>query len=537
MKQPKNVLISYVSSFDDEKKKEIFGYSGIMISKHWVITHGSLINPLMKKNTEIENLLTNLKPGEFFKIPDKLQKEMKFRILWETSKNDNDEVEMEENKGSVMIVWKCPLLKETFDSLFASWKFNKLMDRRDGLLLMPVFLMINLGSEFYHDCSIILAREALNRFVQQDLAYPVRGSIAEIESTPFGNPVFIDSIARGVISNIVGYQNCVALSDANSVPGCEGGPVYVIDDRKQRRICGMVIAPLSWCRGEWVDYTLIANLKVCLSRGVPQQQFCQLLKNRRCLDDVNLRSDNCQLADLLDRCVVPVQCGSSWGTGILIEKKSGTILTCSHVVREAPVSDIKVMLNRDENKKKKPTTTTTKKKNKKEHVSPTRAELVYRTPDNKPYDVAVLRVNPEEMDPSLGSIYIQGTFVSRGDVVATAGFPFFSSSLPTISKGNVSRSLPCMLQTTCCVQSGTSGGPIVCWPSGEMLGMIVCNAISSSNSELYPRLNMAIPASVLKAPLEQYLQTNDAKVLEALASQDAVVHQTWDLHLIPRSKM
>lgn len=534
MMEPKNVLITHVSSLDDEKKKEIFGYSGIMIAKHWVLTHGSLINPLMKRNSEIDNLLVNLKAGEFLKTPPKLRKEMKFRIFWEKSKN-YDEVEMEESKGSVAILWKCPLLKETFDSLFDSWKFNKQIDRRDGLLLMPVFLMINIGSEFFHDYSIMLAREALNRFVQQDLAYPVRGSIAEIESTPFGNPVFIDSIARGVISNIVGYQNCVALSDANSVPGCEGGPVYVIGGRKQRQICGMVIAPLSWCRGEWVDYTFIANLKVCLSRGVPQQQFCQLLKNRQCLDDVNLRSDNCQLADLLDRCVVPVQCGSSWGTGILIEKKSGTILTCSHVVREAPVSDIKVMLNRDENMKKK--SMMTKKKNKKEHASPTRAKLVYRTPDNKPYDVAVLRVNPEEVDPSLRSIYIQGTSVSRGDVVATAGFPFFSSSLPTISKGNVSRSLPCMLQTTCCVQSGTSGGPIVCWPSGEMLGMIVCNAISSSNSELYPRLNMAIPASVLKAPLEQYLQTNDAKVLEALASQDAVVHQTWDLHLIPRSKM
>jgi len=26
----------------------------------------------------------------------------------------------------------------------------------------------------------------------------------------------------------------------------------------------MVIAPLSWCRGEWVDYTFAANLAPCL---------------------------------------------------------------------------------------------------------------------------------------------------------------------------------------------------------------------------------------------------------------------------------
>lgn len=67
------------------------------------------------------------------------------------------------------------------------------------------------------------------------------------------------------------------------------------DDREQRHICGMVIAPLSWCRGEWVDYTFIANLKLCLSQGTFQLQFCQLLKSQR-LEEVNLRSENCELA-------------------------------------------------------------------------------------------------------------------------------------------------------------------------------------------------------------------------------------------------
>lgn len=33
---------------------------------------------------------------------------------------------------------------------------------------------------------------------------------------------------------------------------------------KRRIISGMVIAPLSWCRGEWVDYTFAANLAPCV---------------------------------------------------------------------------------------------------------------------------------------------------------------------------------------------------------------------------------------------------------------------------------
>ena len=67
-----------------------------------------------------------------------------------------------------------------------------------------------------------------------------------------------------------------------------------------------------------------------------------------------------------------------------------------------------------------------------------------------------------------------------------------------------------MLQTTCRIQSGSSGGPIVRWSTGEMLGMVVCNSISTTKNKLYPQLNMAVPVSILKAPLTEYLRTGGA---------------------------
>lgn len=96
-------------------------------------------------------------------------------------------------------------------------------------------------------------------------------------------------------------------------------------------------------------------------------------------------------------------------------------------------------------------------------------------------------------------------FYILGELVICAGFPFFSSTLPTITRGNVSNVSACMLQTTCCVQSGASGGPIVRFDTGELLGMVVCNVISSNT--LYPRLNMAIPAAVFKDPINEYIKT------------------------------
>jgi hypothetical protein len=50
--------------------------------------------------------------------------------------------------------------------------------------------------------------------------------LVEIESAPFGNAVFLDSVSRGIVSNILGIRGCVLLTDANAVPGCEGAPLF-----------------------------------------------------------------------------------------------------------------------------------------------------------------------------------------------------------------------------------------------------------------------------------------------------------------------
>ena len=227
MTPPTNVLVSYPSSFSGGPR-ETFGNSGILISDDWVLTHGSLINPMIQKDVRISKFFFNLKTDEFINVPEKIRQDLKFQVMWESSKRADGRKKMEEKEGITVVTWKCSDLQETFDSLFASWSFDKVA--RTDRCLLPVFLMISLKSS-QPAYSIVAAKETLNRFVQQDLANPVRGSITEVESTPFGNPVFIDSVARGVVSNIIGKKRCIILTDANSVPGCEGGPVYIIDGR------------------------------------------------------------------------------------------------------------------------------------------------------------------------------------------------------------------------------------------------------------------------------------------------------------------
>jgi len=48
-------------------------------------------------------------------------------------------------------------------------------------------------------------------------------------ATPFGNlspAVFLNSVSKGIVSNIVGAESELILTDARCIPGTEGGALY-----------------------------------------------------------------------------------------------------------------------------------------------------------------------------------------------------------------------------------------------------------------------------------------------------------------------
>jgi S1-C subfamily serine protease len=98
-----------------------------------------------------------------------------------------------------------------------------------------------------------------------------------------------------------------------------------------------------------------------------------------------------------------------------------------------------------------------------------------------------------------------------GEPVIAAGFSLFSEDdnvRPTVTRGIVTLvSDPmAMLQTTCCVQSGASGGALFrC--TGGLVGLISCNVMDISTGALFPRINMAVPVSVLAEPLNDSLRS------------------------------
>ncbi|KAL1462378.1 hypothetical protein WDU94_014216 [Cyamophila willieti] len=61
-----------------------------------------------------------------------------------------------------------------------------------------------------------------------------------------------------------------------------------------------------------------------------------------------------------------------------------------------------------------------------------------------------------------------------------------------------------MLQTSCSVESGVSGGALFD-SAGLLIGIIVCNV--TDHKVVYPHVNMAVPICTIYPVLEAYLRT------------------------------
>ncbi|XP_048509673.1 peroxisomal leader peptide-processing protease isoform X3 [Athalia rosae] len=496
--QPKSVLVSYILN----STKNPFSSSGTMISKDWVLAHGTLLEPLVSHSDELRSVTDDLGVGILTK--NESEKSLVFSVSWEVKATDfndppccgakvfpnvnksskEDSCQRSETfmtkKARLVAAWKCPLLVEAFEGILSSWRFSE-SPRDDKVAvadkdLFPLFLLLKIEENGVTKSSNLAEPlEVLKNFAKS-LVTSQRGQQIEIESTPFGNPVFMNSVANGVVSNVLGPAKSILLTDANAVIGCEGGPIFVSYKSGQRAVCGMVLAPLSWCRGEWVGYTLGVSLLPCLHRIL------------NTLDENNNfhtpPASDPDIVELIDKSVVVVRCGAGWGSGVLVDKKTGTFLTCSHVVREAPNSRITI---RNCN-------------------FSARGELVYKTATDKSYDLAIVRVDPQELS-SMENVSMRTAIIRKR-------FPLISSReqpliLPTITRGRVSRVSAGMLQTSCCIQSGISGGPVIAYPTGALLGIVVCNATSAGSKALFPRVNMAVPVTVFRDPITEYLRTQD----------------------------
>ena len=384
--------------------------------------------------------------------------------------------------------------------------------------------------------------------IRPNYARPKRGEPVFVVGTPFGCEcpvVFYNSVSKGIVSNLAGANNEVIITDARCIPGCEGCTMYLNSTQSSpsvengKRPYGIILAPFCWRNGEWIGITVACSLDYLLDNlgkllgtkfAVMPKNLAGLsrdfiLQENMCYDvaevekkDMNysstLRSSAGSLnaGDIIHAAldgVVRVQCGSTWGSGIVLDADEGLIATCSHVISG----------NQSHNR--------ANNSNDTQHSSSTtpslvscmsssgvyhNAQILYASKEGFPLDFAVLRIQPSTLLRSFKSRTMANIpqsssipLYKKGEGVYVIGFPLFAShqnAKPSVVSGVISNiayanSHPVLLQSSAAVHCGASGGALVSMVTGELLGMVTSNTKDVNMASAFPHVNFSIPTDLL----------------------------------------
>lgn len=150
----------------------------------------------------------------------------------------------EEFNGVLKYMWRSALVSAAVDKMLSSWVMGSMSYNEDdsnaeteseiSKQLLPLFVILKLLT----DNDDISETDEYSKLVDilRDVFEPEgvlrRGQNVIVESTPFGNFYFHNSVSEGIISNVFGPSCCLLLTDASTAIGCEGGPIFVVIQRQ-----------------------------------------------------------------------------------------------------------------------------------------------------------------------------------------------------------------------------------------------------------------------------------------------------------------
>ncbi|KAM8806413.1 peroxisomal leader peptide-processing protease [Eudromia elegans] len=298
--------------------------------------------------------------------------------------------------------------------------------------------------------------------------------------------LFLNALSAGVLSNAAGP---LLLTDARCLPGTQGAGVFA--DGARPRLVAAVVAPLCGDDGHSLGLTLLCALDAILEAAADEPA-----------------------AAAAPSPTALVECGATWGSGVLLAPR--LLLTCRHVLRPGGTVTVRVGDGRA--------------------TAALAGRPIFIADEESPFDVAVVELErsvPGFVPPRLASSFCPGEDVyveSYGLLGGACG--------PSVTAGVLSAVLavagrPVMLQTTCAVHSGSSGGPVFSTRTGELLGIVASNTKDTSAGATYPHLNFGVPITVLRAAVGRYARMGDVAALAALNVPGAGVRELWRLQQPP----
>ncbi|XP_053306039.1 peroxisomal leader peptide-processing protease [Spea bombifrons] len=427
-------------------------------------------------------------------------------------------------EGQLLMLVACPEFQKAFSHLYSKtegWVFSSEEEKKEygelqkDLAYLQWFAVLKMPGP--------LAKIHDNvRFTHASKL--LKGSTVYACGSPFGSfypDIFLNAISKGVLSNVSGDQNVVLLTDARCLPGSEGGGIYSVE---QGILClvGIIVAPLCWKSNEWVGLTLACSVSHILHNIIKtfgktgmsfQSDLKPLIPMENCVTDLKT---NPGPAAGLAASVVLVDSGPVWGSGVLLNEN--IVLTCRHVIRGASKVTVKIRSSTNEK------------------YRAIKAQVVFSSEEASPYDIAIVELEEfftENPQPVLAS----GCCVGE-DVLIIGYGAFGERSGPSVTSGILSGIIsvgdtPVMLQTTCAVHGGSSGGPLFTAQSGELLGIVASNTRDNSTGATYPHLNFCIPVSVFQDALHKYTEHGDLRAFQELNKASHSVRNAWRLQRKP----
>ncbi|XP_061600966.1 peroxisomal leader peptide-processing protease [Cololabis saira] len=333
--------------------------------------------------------------------------------------------------------------------------------------------------------------------------------------SPFGSlclDLFISTLSTGIISNLAGDDNAVILTDARCLPGTEGGGLFVVNGTEGVRLVGLIVSPFGWKANEWIGLSLVCSFHL-IFRNVKR---CTSAKDLPC--DVWLQNGEPDLHMTVTHepnaaeypTVCHVNSGQVWGSGVFVSRK--LVVTCRHVVNSKSKVTVKF--------------------HHKDRVHDLDGDVLFSTKESAPYDLAFVQLRvpvPEAVLPRMAQSF------KPGEAVVVVGYGGLGKTLgPSLTCGVLSKAIslnnqPVMLQTSCAVQAGTSGGAVVHKHTGELLGIVSSNTRDLAARVTYPHLNFSIPVTVFQRLLRKFHQTKDVNVFKVLNATEKEVARVWRL--------
>ncbi|KAG2462481.1 TYSD1 protease, partial [Polypterus senegalus] len=489
-----------------------------------IICHGSIFSPFLLNKDQHISRLGLLLPEDF---SETLQIEVLFhnsvaQYSRKANQLERQELELFPTTANLLMLVPCPEFQKTFSIMFSKsdkWQFYNEEDKVE-------FAEVKKDANFLHWFAVLKLTAVFAKSIETVPWLPAtdlqKGDLIFSCGSPFASfcpDIFMNTLSKGIVSNLAGPRNALILTDAVCLPGTEGGGIFV-SKGGHLFLLGLIVSPLCWKANEWIGLTIACSLELILqSINKRTNVFKSDVKRtahhistvdrmQSLVKNTNLKVPIPQTAPM----VVLVESGSCWGSGVLMN--SQLILTCRHVVNGA--ESVKVKIGGTSG-----------------CFHSRIGKVVFSTKEESPYDVAVLLLNESLLDatePTLASTFVPGKSL------CVLGFGLFGQNCgPSVTAGTLSRVMQCdskpiMLQTTCAVHAGTSGGALYRTSTGELLGIVTSNTRDNAINITYPHLNFSIAITVLKPLLHRYIISKDSSVFAELDTANNLVKNIWRLH-------